>query len=482
MKRTAESIKTAIIAFLVFFMLFLWAKNMQLYFPRSTSENSAVLDSEFWIFNESSEKHTEVIADSTYFSPTSITLVTNGKAHTSATNKTLTSVLWDNYKALVTEVFSKSYVCAPANASDWQKALTEDDFILIDFPAELPYITVCALENKTSGFADGELCSVKTLLLYSDNYNTVSAISTDDNGKVYSFVPQDAASSLIYDFNSNNLTAYTVNKGFLSSTLAINEKNEASSLLPPHHVILTEAPSLAPLKITNPISELFDSEYSDNITNLALISNPTITSLLDIFNINPSTVGVYTDAAARLIFINSDTRLVIDRKGAIDYAVSRESDAQVLTSSLLESERTQFSSFEQITAATRFLNLFKGAFIENDSSLLLCGINYNNGKTEYVFKYYKNLCEVSCEGFEAEVRLVFNSTGLIEARIVPLIFAESQTTPSSDNFLTTDIPETTALVLSSIKQSLLQDFRPVYYCTSYDITAVPLWASVTGRE
>lgn len=482
MKRTAENIKTVIIAFLVFFMLFLWAKNMQLYFPRNTSENSAALDSDFWIFNESTEKHTEIIADSSYFSPTSITLVTNSVAHSSATNKTLTSVLWDNYKSLVKEVFSNSYVCSSASVLEWQAALTGDNFILIDFPSALPYITVCALENKTSSFADGELCSVKTLLLYSDSGNTVSAMSIDEKGNVYSFNPRDAASSLIYDFNSNNLTAYTVNKGFLSSILAVNEKSETADILPPHHVILTQAPLLAPLEIVNPISELFDSEYSDNITNLALISNPTVISLLENFNINPSTVGVYTDAAARLIFINSDTRLVIDRKGAIDYAVSRESDAQVLTSVLLESERSQFSSFEQITAATRFLNLFKGTFIGNDAELLLCGINYNNGKTEYIFKYYKNLCEISCENFEAEIRLVFDSTGLLEARIVPLIITPSQTIPNVSNFLTTNIPETTALVLSSIKQNSLQDFRPVYYFNTYDITAVPVWASVTERE
>lgn len=480
MNKTFEGIKTVIIAFLVFFMLFLWAKNMQLYFPRTNSENSAVLDSEFWIFNESTEAHTEIMADSSYFSPTSITLVSNGKSYTSATNEKLTSILWDNYKSLVKEVFSSSYVCSLASVAELENALAYDDFILIDFPSDLPYITVCALENKTSGFAEGELCSVKTLLLYSDADNTVSAVSTDRNGNVYSFSPQD--SSLIYDFNSNNLTAYTVNKGFLSSTIAINEKNETASILPVHHVILTEAPSLSQLEIANPISELFDSEYSDNITNLALISNPTIISLLEAFNINPSTAGVYTDAAARLIFINSDARLVIDRNGSLDYAVSRESDAQILTSALLESERSQFSSFEQITAATRFLNLFKGTFIGNDARLLLSSINYNSGKTEYVFKYHKNLCEISSESFDPAVQLVFDGAGLVEARIVPLIVKESHTIQSADNLLTTDIPETTALVLSSINQESFQDFRPIYFCTTNDTTAIPVWASIAGRE
>ena len=482
MKRTAEHVKTVIIVILVFSMLFLWVKNMQLYFPRSTSENYTALNSDFWIFNESTGEHTEITADSSYFSPVSITLVADGQAHTSSTNKNLTSVLWESYKVLVKEVFSSSYVCTATSEADWLNALSQNDFILIDFPSAIPYMTICALENKVSTFAKGDLCSIKTLLLYSDSSNTVSAISIDSSGNVYSFIPQDTASSLIYDFNSNNLTAYTVNKGFISSTLAINQKSEIASLLPPHHVILTEAPSLSLLEITNPISELFVGNYSDNMTNLALISNPTIITLLEAFNINPSTVGVYTDAAARLIFINSDTRLVIDRKGAIDYAVSRESDAQIMTSDLLESERSQFSSFEQITAATCFLNLFKGSFIGKDTDLLLREINYDNGKTEYIFKYYMNLCEISYEDFNAEVRLTFDSAGLIEARIVPLVITSAESSLIQNNLLTTDIPEATALVLYTLGQNSLQDFRPIYLCSSYNNVAAPVWASVTEKE
>ena len=482
MRKTVEKLKTLIIVFLVLSMLFLWVKNMQLYFPRNTAENSSLLASDFWIFNDSTEEHSEVIADSSYFSPVSVTLITNRVAYTSATNKNLTKVLWDNYKSLVKEVFSNSYTCQKATLNDWENALKNDDFILINFPFSIPYMTLCAFENKTVGFAGGELCSIKTLLLHSDENNTVSAMSTDADGNVFSFTPSDLASSLIYDFNSNNLTAYTVNKGFISSTLAINEKSDAASGLPPHHAILTQAPNLKSLKISNPISDLFVSEYSDNITNLALISNPTVISLLENFNINPSTVGVYTDAAARLIFINADTRLVVDRKGAIEYAVSRESNAQVLTSELLESERSQFSSFEQITAVTHFLNLFKGTFIGNDADLLLNGIQHSNGKTEYTFKYYKNLCEISCENVDAEIKLVFDSTGLLEARIVPLIITDEQNSGSYDNYVSTGISEMTALVLSSLEKDNLHDFSPVYICTAYDRAVVPVWASVVERE
>ena len=482
MRKTAEKLKTIIIVFLVLSMLFLWVKNMQLYFPRNTTENSALLTPDFWIFNDSTEEHSEIIADSSYFSPVSVTLISNRLAYTSATNEDLTKVLWDNYKSLVKEVFSNSYTCQKSTSENWETALKNDDFILINFPFSVPYMTLCAFENKTAGFAQGELCSVKTLLLHSDENNTVSALSTDDSGNVFSFTPSDSASSLIYDFNSNNLTAYTVNKGFISSTLAINEKSPAASVLPPHHAILTQAPNLDSLKISNPISELFVSEYSDNITNLALISNPTLISLLENFNINPSTVGVYTDAAARLIFINADTRLVIDRKGAIEYAVSRESDAQVLTSELLESERSQFSSFEQITAVTHFLNLFRGTFIGNGADLLLNGINYNNGKTEYTFKYYKNLCEVSCENVDSEIKLVFDSKGLLEARIVPLIITDTQTDVTYDNHVSTGISEMTALVLSSLDKDTLRDFSPVYFCTEYDRTVMPIWAAITAER
>ena len=483
MKRLAEQIKTLIIALLVFSMLFLWGKNMQLRFPSGNQavESHPVLDSDFWIFTDSTTPHTDITVDKKYFSPIAITLITNSVARTSATNSTLTSRLWSGIDELVLEVFSSAYECKGSGLNEWNEVLLKSDFILVDFPSSLPYMTLCALENKTSEFASGELCSIKTLALYPDENNVLSALSIDSEQNVYAFRPIKDASAMIYDFNSNNLTAYTVNKGFIPSTLAINTSFEA---LPKHHAVMTSAPTLETITVSNPIASLFyEPSYADGMSNSSLISHPTVTGLLDVFEINPATVGVYTDASARLVFINSDTRLVIDPSGSVEYAISRDGTPQILTSSLLESDRTQFSSFEQVNAATHFLNLLKGTFIGEKTELILDTVSRTSGKTEYVFSYFNQLCRISCTQSEASVRLVFDDMGLVEATITPLSVSLSTESTNDRHSVVASVTESVAIILSSIDKAGLpiDDFRPVYICETYDTPTPPVWATVTER-
>ncbi len=481
MKRLLEKIKTAVIAILVFLMLILWTQNMKLRFAENTVSATSLqhLDSNFWIFTDSTNAHTETIADSSYISPVSITLVADSKAYSSTANCALTTRLWDNTLPLVKEVLSSSYVSALSSNEKWENELKKENFILVEFPESIPYMTLCAFENKTSSFPSGDIFSVKELLLYPSKNSTVTALCNDGNGQVYSLeYSENSSSPFIYDFNSNNLTAYTVNKDLVPSTLAVNYEE---SSLSPHHAILNAPPSLKQITVKNSISALFDAVYSSqNVTNFALISDPTIISLLENFNINPSTVGVYTDAYGRLIFINANTRLALDRKGNVEYSVSRDAEAQILTSSLLESERTLFSSFEQVAAVTEFLNLFRGIFIGADTELLLESVSHSQGKTEYVFGYYYNLCKVTNGSRPPEVKLVFDSKGLTEASITPLIITEVKEAEQNENTeLLNGISENIILSLIENKSQFLHSVMPIYEYADYNTPTAPVWVTVT---
>lgn len=479
MRRFTEPIKTFTIAILVFLMLILWTQNMRLRFSENTASATSLqhLDSGFWIFTDSTNTHSEVIADPSYLSPVGITLVADSKAYSSATNTALTSSLWKNTLSLVKEVFSSSYTAFVSNADTWEKELCRKDFILIEFPSSIPYMTLCAFENKSSSFLSGDIFSVKELLLYPNDNSTVTALCNDGKGNVYSLEHNaDSSSPLIYDFNSNNLTAYTVNKELIPSTIVAG----STSLLPAHHSVLSEAPVFKKIEITNILSSLFDAVYStENVTNFALISNRTIISLLENFNINPSTVGVYTDASGRLIFINTNTRLALGRDGNIEYNISRDASPQIMTSELLESERTHFSSFEQVAAVTEFLNLFKGVFIGEDTELLLESVTHDSGNTEYVFGYYYNLCRITSPSRHPEARIVFNSKGLVSASITPIAVIESEK-PTSET-LVSNLSESVALSLINPSENKSVSLAPVYSYSEYNTPTLPVW-SIVSRE
>jgi len=480
MRRFSESVKTVVIVALIVSMLILWTENMKLRFAENTASATSLehLDSSFWIFTDSTNEHTEVVADPSYLSPLSVTIVADSTAYSSSANFALTSALWNNTLPLIKEVFSDSYVATLSNEEKWEKELKNENSIIIEFPSSIPYRTLCAFENKTSSFPSGDIFSVRELILYSNDNNTVTSLCRDGDGCVYSLeYSADSTSPLIYDFNSNNLTAYTVNKDLIESTLAANT---SITSLPSHHAIMNGTPTLSAISVKNTISSLFDAVYSsDNVTNFALISDPTVISLLESFNINPSTVGVYTDASGRLIFINASSRLALDRKGNVEYSVSRDAKAQILTSALLESERTNFSSFEQAAAATEFLKLFKGHFIGEDTRLLLETVSHESGKTEYVFGYYHELCKVTGDTALPEVRLTFDKNGLTEASITPLVISVCDAPEEkNDLFLDSSVSERVAATLITSDASQEASTRLVYRYEDYNTPTLPVWVSV----
>ncbi len=485
MKRIIEPLKTALIIFLVVSMLLLWVKNMQLRFLGNTDDDSStvVLNSDFWIFTDSTNAPSKTVANPDYFMPVAVTLAFDNTAYTSAVNKELTQTLWKNELPLVNEVFSSSYVCEKATAQDFKKALQKESFILIDFPDALPYSVISAFSGKSSGFCEGELCLVKSLLLYPDENDVVAALAKSNKNEVYSFkTTVDKASSLIYSFNSNNLAAYTVNKGFIEVSFD-SDTNSGTSLALGHKTLLSPA-SLSPIHIENPISSLFEEFFLSRTTNLDLISNKKINDLLTSFGINPATVGVYTDANSRLIFINADTRLVISQKGKVEYAVSNEGNASITLASLLESERTQFSSFEYLAAATAFLDTFKDTLISDTSDLLLEKVTYSDGKTTFHFNYYNNLCPVICEDNTPAVKLVFDKTGLIEAVLTPLAFSEARELSLQETSLVkATVEERLAVTLVQFPENAnIFDFKPIYVYEANNKSVYPIWAAIVEGE
>ncbi len=488
MKKFIEPTKSVIIVFLIFSMLFLWTKNMQLHFLSDTaSDDKVTLSPDFWIFTDTTNAPSKTVANPDYFSAASITLSAGEKTFTSATNKELTKSLWEQEFPLIKEVFSSSYVCEKSSFDQWNQALSGGSFILIDFPGALPYTLICAFDNKTSNFAQGEMCAVKNLLLYPDENNVVCALSHDGNNNFHSFkTTLDKTSALIYDFNSNNLAAYTVNKGFIDVSFNIDSTlSDMGVSLPIHHKILSSSPNLEPIHIENSVSSLFEKFYSSEKTsNLNLVSDENITSLLERFEINPSTVGVYTDANSRLIFINSATRLAAGKNGIIEYAVSAESEPSVTIASLLESERTQFASFEYLAAATAFLDLFKKDFIGEDTDLLLETVDYKNEKTTFTFGYYSNLCKVQSEENTAFAELVFDSKGLVEAVIAPLKITDAKSDLLTETALIkANVEEKLALSLvSGTKGAELTDFCPVYIYENHNKSVYPVWAAIGERK
>lgn len=479
MGKYTEKAKSTLIIFLVLLMLYLWAKNMQLRFS-SEDDDTQILDSNLWIFTEKTNSHTQYTANDEYFSPLSVTLVADGSAYTTETNEKLTEKIWENIKFLAKEVFSDTYVCSKATAEKWESALKESDYILVEFTEALPYLTICAFDNRPDEFCSGELCTVKKLLLFSEDANTVSALAKDGEENYFYFSAATSPSAaMIYDFNSNNITAYTVNKDFFDAQ--INTDQKISSLLPNDCVLTDEPARLNSVSVHNTVINLLrDIQLVQGRNAYSPVSDSELTKLLEKFDINPSTVGVYTDAEATLVFVNSNSRLTVSQNGVVEYALSQGTEAQITLSNLLESERTQFSSFEQVAAATAFLDKFKEDFIGEDTRLLLCGIRREGNQTVYTFGYYENLCRIVGENENYEISLTFDDRGLTA---VSMVLIETEYADSSEEYADTliksDISKLLAVsLLKGDSFSDTKDFLLVYTVKDYGLPTSASWISV----
>ncbi len=477
MRRFVEALKTIILVFLGASMLALWTGYVYLQFDRTDAEK-AQLERSFWIFNETEQTQSESILDTNYFSPVSVSLIFSSNAYSSGMNVELTDSLYTSCLPLINEIFSSSYVCQKTTPDNWNSALDAGDAIFIEYPSPLPYTTIALFAQKGEDYCDSEVCYVEKLIIYSDSSDTPIAISSDGNGNYHSFVRiSDNSHSFIYDFNSNNLAAYTVNEGFVPFKFNKNPDNSRIfKNLPPEYKLLTAPLSLSSATLENPLNSSLDAilnnESGDYLTQLG---DGVISELLDVFEINPNIAGYYADKDTGIVLVEKNHRLSILPKGEIIYSLISDAAPIITTASLLNSARVDFTSSELLTAATVFLNSLPKEIMGNEAELILEKINYSskNDEMKFTFSYYYNLSEILLNSEKCTAELTFNSEGLIRAILPTVSVSEYDgVILLTDDTLTTDI-------LPSIVANLTDShsIKPVYSFTGFNESVAPLWAT-----
>ena len=263
MRKAGELLKSIILVLSGISMLILWTGYIYLQFDR-TSENKATLQRTFWAFTDSTKAPSEITPDSTFFSPRSVSLILSGKGYSSAYNTELTKTLYDSASPVIIEIFSSSYQCIRVENDQWIKALAEEDAILIEYSSQLPYTTIAQFFKKSDEYCMGELCYVEKLLLFSKDSNTPSAVAINQKGEVYSFTKRSSDTSFVYDFNSNNLAAYTINKGFIPFEFNLTAENKKRfEHLPYEYKLLESAPSLSPVTVSNPLMNVLKNVFEE---------------------------------------------------------------------------------------------------------------------------------------------------------------------------------------------------------------------------
>lgn len=478
MRKLIETLKTLLAIILGISMLTLWTSYIYLQFDRS-GDDTAELDRSFWIFNDTTRAPSEITADDSFFTPTAVSLVLSGKGYTSAFNTELTQTLYASCKPLLLEIFSSPYICKKADAESWEKALEAQDSIFIEYASPVPYTTIAYFLQKDDSFCQGEICYIEKMLLFSDSANAPSALSVDGEGNVYSYsLSENESPSLIYDFNSNNLAAYTVNKGF--TPFEFNKKaNNPKSLenLDAEYKLLLSAPNLPAVKAENPLQSTLDAAFGeDENSYFELVEEQELSGILDAFDINPNIVGYYSDTNLGLIFVGEDMRLVITPTGRVTYTLIDKDAIAITTASLLNTAKTDFTSDELLTAATSFLAKLPKHVLGGDAVPILENISYSSDTQEmqFTFGYYYSLANVISTTREKAVVMTFNQEGLVKAVLKPMNITKADDGETFDeNYIKTDIiPSVVAQMTDETPITL----EPIYTFNAYGETITPLWA------
>ena len=466
-------IANLILVILAVLMLFLWVTYISIRFD--VNKKSSKLDKEYWIFSGLSSTSTDTVADEYFFSPLSVSLVLSGEGYTSEYNEELTNILYDSHKPLIQEILSPSYICAPASNEAWSNALNLNDFVLIEYPSAFPYTVISLFAEGSNSFPQGEVAKIKSLILFSDENENLSALSKDDEGNIFSYLPLDTHTpSLIYDFNSNNLAAYTVNKGFIGFTFNFKAseslKNEN---LPDEYKMLSASPKLGAVSIDFPLqSALEDLEGFKDSSYPEFASHPVLLSIFNIFEINPSIVGYYSDPVSGHYFVGQTMMLSIDTTGVLEYSATDKGSAPVTVANLLSSERTDFSVSELITAATVFLGRLPDSVIGEGATPILDKVSYSQDKDEFTlnFSYYHNLCRILKNQEQAQLTMTFSNNALINARFTPVTLTSTTTKIPENEYASISLPP---YAVSKLLDSN-GEFSLVYSVTE-DRSVLPVW-------
>lgn len=478
MRRAVENLKSFLLIVLGISMLVLWTGYIYIQFDPAEAKASR-LDSSFWIFTDDSQ-HFETVADESYFRPLSVSLILSGKGYTSAFDPQLTDTLYNDCIPLITEVLSSEYVCEKASPEQWDKALSGSDFILVEYASQLAYSYVAEFLHIEGELCSGEQCYVEKFLLYNDSRNTLTALSADSSGNVFSFTRDSLDTpSIIYDFNSNNLAAYTVNKGFIPFDFNKNVNGTKTvENLPSEYKLLQSAPSLPSVSVATPLQNVIDGLFeSESTTYFDLIGDEALSKILRAFEINPNIVGYYSDKDSGLYFVGEEMHLVVSPKGRVTYSVTDKSRPVLTMPSLLDTTRADFTSDEILTAATVFMSKLPLEILGGDSAPMLKGVSYSSAEREmtFTFGYYYMLTELSQANGGSEITLTFNKNGLLKADFVPITVSKAEGDASTENgLLTTDI---VPFYAAKLAPSGFSSLRPMYTFNEFGETVTPYWAA-----
>ncbi|MBE6651517.1 MAG: hypothetical protein E7613_09450 [Ruminococcaceae bacterium] len=477
MRRASEILKSIILVILAVSMLVLWTGYIYLQFD-TTNESKATLQRSFWAFTDSTKAPLEITPDSSFLSPRSVSIMLSGKGYSSSYNSELTKTLYDSVAPVILEIFSSSYKCMQVEASEWNKALKEDNSILVEYSSQLPYTTIAQFLQKDENYCEGELCYVEKILLFSKESNTPVAVAVNQKGEVFSFTKISDDTSFVYDFNSNNLAAYTVNKGFIP--FEFNQKTNTERHfphLPPEYKLLEGAPNLSSVTVSNYLSDVLKKIFEEkNSTYLELVDDSALANVLDCFEINPHIAGFYSDTGTGLMFVGDNTRLTISPDGVINYSLIDGETTSIKTSAILRTARTSFASDELLAAATAFISDFSPSLIGGDASIVLKGIQYNSLSAEFtfLFGYQFNSLDIVHSDGSISISLVFNSEGITEAHIIPMNVNKTESDKNtSGEYLSADIVPSVIAPISDTSSNL----EPIYIFEEYDETITPYWAS-----
>lgn len=477
MRKVIEFTKSIILVLLALSILLLWTQYISLQFDKTGDAATPTLDNDFWIFTDGTHAPLDTALDSAYLSPVAVSILISGNGYTSAFNEELTHALYQNYIPLMNEVFSAYYKCESTTFDAWQKALDSPDSVLIEYPSALPYTTISLFSGKDDNFCTGEICFVEKLLLFSDETNKLTAISVDNLGNVYSFTQEDEEhQSIIYDFNSNNLAAYTINKGLIP--FDFNGKTENIKNIPYEYKLLKDSPKLQKISGENPFSSITENVFSTpEVPYLELVSEENLAFLLDAFEVNPNIVRYYSDTVNGMVFVGTEMHLVLSPEGEVEYSVTDEdTNVPITSASILNTERINFTTDEILTAATSFLSKFPREILGGDARLFLKNISYSSDTEEftYSFGYYYSLAEITGKKLGDDIVLVFNSRGLIEATIRPITFTPTDDASNTSSSLSSSILPSFAASIADGDSVVLS---PVYEFKALGDAIEPVWAT-----
>lgn len=477
MRRTVENLKSFLLIVLGVSMLMLWTGYIYIQFDPAEAKASR-LDGSFWIFTDDSQ-HYETVTDEKYFRPISVSLVLSGKGYTSSFAPELTNILYNDCIPLITEVLSSEYVCEGSTREQWDKALSGSDFILVEYASQLAYSYVAEFLHVEGELCSGEQCYTEKLLLYNDSRNTLTALSVDSSGNVFSFTRNSSdAPSIIYDFNSNNLAAYTVNKGFIPFSFNKSASGvKAVEELPSEYKLLHTAPSLPSVSVSTPLQIVIDGLFeSESTTYFDLIGDDALSKILRAFEINPNIVGYYSDKNSGLYFVGEEMHLVVSPDGRVIYSVTDKSRPVLTVPSLLDTTRADFTSDEILTAATVFMSRLPSEVLGGDSVPMLKNVSYSSVEREitFTFSYYYMLTELTQGNGSSAINLTFNENGLLKADFVPVsVTAAEGDTSVEKGLLTTDI---VPFYATKLAPSGFTSLRPIYTFNEFGETVTPYWA------